>query len=408
MSESDSTSGTPSAEGYHRQQAPSVWSLAWPVGLSILALVVIGYLTWQPDMFAEMWTGLHWSLLGLAGLMVVGRVLFGGLRLYHMSHKHLSLVGSMRGQIAWDFASNITPSAIGGAPIAAMFVSREGRLQMGEATAVMLLSMVLDQIWLATMIPALIGLSFHVSIYPEALGWIGSGAFTVYFIGMLVWIGLLVYATLVRPGVLQVCADKLFSLPFLRRFKSTVMSEMKTLHERAHLLRSESPGFFLGGFLLTGLMWSCRFAVLLFVVWSVYDVIPKLETFARTAAMMLAGMVIPTPGGSGGIEGLYALFVGPLIPATLVAPTLLTWRFLNYYLFLAAGIALSTQHVADLVESAGEELPVDGPEGEESPLEVLPEPDEVNGESAPPPNGADPHTGDPSASERPLSENPDS
>lgn len=348
----DATPAQPSSAtpGYPRERPLSVWNLAWPLGLSVVALLVIGWVTWQPDMFRQMWTNLHWSLLLLAVLMVGGRILFGGLRLYHMSHKHLSLWGSIRGQVAWDFASNITPSAIGGAPIAAMFVSREGRLQMGEATAVMLLSMVLDQIWLATMIPALISMSFYVDIYPEALGSIGSGAFTVYFVGMLIWIGLLIYATLVRPGVIEKCADRLFSLPLLRRFRSTVMSEMKTLHERAALLRSESVSFFLGGYLLTGLMWSCRFAVLLFVVWSVYDVIPKLATFARAAAMMLAGLVIPTPGGSGGIEGLYALFVGPLLPSSLVAPTLLTWRMLNYYVFLALGFALSTQHVASLAQ----------------------------------------------------------
>jgi len=49
---------------------------------------------------------------------------------------------------------------------------------------------------------------------------------------------------------------------------------------------------------------------------------------------------MPTPGGSGGIEGLYALFVGPLIPASLVVPTLLTWRLLSYYLFIAFGAYL--------------------------------------------------------------------
>lgn len=338
-----------------------MWNLAWPLGLSILALLVIGWITFEPGMFRKMWDDLHGSVLALAVAMVGGRILFGGLRLYHMSHKHLSLWGSIRGQIAWDFASNITPSAIGGAPIAAMFVSREDRLQMGEATAVMLLSMVLDQIWLATMIPALIVLSFYVNIYPEALGWIGSGAFTVYFVGMLIWIGLLIYATLVRPSVIEKGVGRLFDLPLLQRFKSSVTSEMKTLRERAALLRSESPGFFLGGYLLTGLMWSCRFAVLLFVVWSVYDVIPKLATFARAAAMMLAGLVIPTPGGSGGVEGLYALFVGPLLPDSLLAPTLLTWRLLNYYVFLALGFALSTQHVADLVRENRQDL-------EDSPL----------------------------------------
>ena len=71
-----------------------------------------------------------------------------------------------------------------------------------------------------------------------------------------------------------------------------------------------------------------------------------LLTLARTAAMTLGSLVIPTPGGSGGVEGLYALFLGPpIMPKFLVAPTLLVWRLLGYYIFIALGGYLTMHRV---------------------------------------------------------------
>ena len=60
----------------------------------------------------------------------------------------------------------------------------------------------------------------------------------------------------------------------------------------------------------------------------------------RSAATLLVALILPTPGGSGGLEGLYALFIGPLMPQALMAPTLLLWRLLDYYLFIALGAYL--------------------------------------------------------------------
>jgi hypothetical protein len=65
-------------------------------------------------------------------------------------------------------------------------------------------------------------------------------------------------------------------------------------------------------------------------------------------AMTLSSLVLPTPGGSGGLEGLYALFIGPLIPEALVAPTLFAWRFLGYYIFIALGAYLFLHQVRNL------------------------------------------------------------
>jgi len=67
-------------------------------------------------------------------------------------------------------------------------------------------------------------------------------------------------------------------------------------------------------------------------------------------AMLFCSVIMPTPGGSGGIEGLYVLFLGPLMPKAIVAPTLFTWRVLGYYLFVALGVFVTTHQVQKSIQ----------------------------------------------------------
>jgi hypothetical protein len=61
--------------------------------------------------------------------------------------------------------------------------------------------------------------------------------------------------------------------------------------------------------------------------------------------MLLGALIMPTPGGAGGIEGMYALFLAPLMPTGMVAPTLLIWRLFAYYFFIAIGLVFASQIV---------------------------------------------------------------
>jgi uncharacterized protein (TIRG00374 family) len=122
------------------------------------------------------------------------------------------------------------------------------------------------------------------------------------------------------------------------------MQEMRSYFRKAKRLGTQSVAFYSRAFLLTALMWLARYALVFFLVRSFYAV-DSLLLFLRSAALLLVGLVMPTPGGSGGIEGLYALFLGPLMPSPLMAPTLLLWRVLDFYLFIALGAYLFLHYV---------------------------------------------------------------
>jgi len=77
--------------------------------------------------------------------------------------------------------------------------------------------------------------------------------------------------------------------------------------------------------------------------------VPDVDTLLlimRSIAQAISSLIMPTPGGAGGIEGLYALFFGDLLPSpALIVPSLITWRILGYYVFLVIGVTMSTRHL---------------------------------------------------------------
>ncbi len=317
--------------------------------LSVLVLALIGVHTFELDEFRRLIDRLN-PLLVLPALAMVGvRVFFGGWRLSYVSHGNLSIGQGIRAQLAWDFFSNVSPSAIGGGPFAALYVARDRRIKVGEATAFMLFAILLDQLFFAVTIPLLLlGMPF-LEVFPDSLGRVGTLALTGLFIGMMVWVTVFGYAVLVRPELLQRMIDGLFKIKWLRKFRSRVAGEMVQFARYSTFLRSQPLRFFVNGFLLTTASWTGRYLLTFFIVWSVYPSFDWLLLIVRTAAMSVGSMFLPTPGGSGGIEWLYFVFIGPLIPGALVAPTLLVWRLLGYYLFLGLGVFLSMHHVQQTI-----------------------------------------------------------
>jgi uncharacterized protein (TIRG00374 family) len=337
----DADAAAPPLEPEAESKQLSARGLLLPVSLSIAVLAAILYFTWEPGTFREMAqsfnAGLLWIAFGTVGL----RVLLGGSRLRYISHGKLSLMHGMRGAVAWDFMSAVTPSAVGGAPLAAYFVAKDNRIPVGEATAILLFSMLMDQIWFAISIPLILIASAYIDVFPPALGAVGAGTLTAYFVGMMLWAVFFAYATLIRPGILEQVATWIVRLKWLRRFEGRVRRELVQLRRQAAVLRGQPPRFFVYGFLWSAGIWLTRYATLLLVVLSVYSLDEVFTFFVRTGAMMLTAMAVPTPGGSGGIEGLYVLFLAPLIPKGIVGPTLLAWRLLAYHLFIAAGSVMT-------------------------------------------------------------------
>jgi len=317
----------------------SVRNIVLSLLLSALVLAGVGYLTFDASAFRRLIRHLHpWLLVAATGT-AFARIGLGGWRLSQVSQGRLGIWSGTRGQLAWDFFSSVTPSVVGGGPVAAFYVARDENIAVGESAALMFFCVLLDQLWFLVAIPLLVLATFTIDLLPDVAGTVGLWGLLAYFGGMLIWSALYAYATLVRPRLLVEVVDWTFQWPYLNRFRESVMGEMRSYFRRARHLGTQALSFYAYGFFLTTLIWIARYALVVLIVRSVHAA-DTLLLFARSAAMMLVGLLMPTPGGSGGLEGLYALFIGPLMPEALIAPTLLTWRLLGYYLFIALGAYL--------------------------------------------------------------------
>ena len=335
--------------------------LLLPVALSLGALGVILWATYEPGAFAAVRDTFNpWIFLAAVGALGA-QIAAGGLRLHHIAGGALSAPAGLRAQVTWDFMSAVTPSAVGGAPFAAFFIARENRVAYGEVTAVMLFAMLMDQVWFALVIVGLYVSAIWVPVFPTGLGAAGIGTVATYLGGMLVYIAFFAYATLFRPQLIERLANWIVHFRWLRRFEPTVRRETRRLRQQAQTLRGKPASFYLKGAAYTMVYWAGRYGIVLLVALSFWREFRHVLFVLRTAGLWLAGLAMPTPGGSGGIEALYVFYLAPLLPAGYGGPALLAWRLLAYYFVLALGFFVAGGAIRSLL--AGDAPPPE-PQGD--------------------------------------------
>ena len=142
------------------RQKIKISNILWPLFLSLSVLVVISYYTFDLGTFKQLLQQLNpWFLLAAVGT-VVARVAFGALRLNYLSHGLLNFRESVRSQLAWDFFGAVTPSSVGGGPFIVVFLSKDRDIPLGDSTAIILFSTLLEMLWQALLIPTIVLLSF--------------------------------------------------------------------------------------------------------------------------------------------------------------------------------------------------------------------------------------------------------
>ncbi|MTI89245.1 MAG: flippase-like domain-containing protein [Balneolaceae bacterium] len=296
-------------------------------------------------------------LPGLVIAVIVSgmRVWFSAAKIRFLSEKTLGWMASIRVVLAWDFTSAVTPSTIGGAPMATYAMNKEG-LKLGGAGAIILYGVLLDQIWFAIAIPILLIAGLFYEVVPPEIGLLGEISMALVYTGLLCYAGLLAYGVLVNPTAIKKVVNWVFKLPFLRKFKDKIEVEAENLEEYAQQLRKKPARFLFKAFFLSTMSWICRVALATIVILSLLPAPEALSIF-RSLAMNLAFLLVPTPGGSGGVEGLFVLFQGPLITReAFIGLAVFLWRIISYYISIGLGMMATTWYInRSVVESKLEE-----------------------------------------------------
>lgn len=280
----------------------------------------------------------------LAVIVSFLRIGFVAAKIKYLSEHALDWMASFRVMLSWDFASSITPSVVGGAPMGTYAMTKEG-FNFGQSTAIILYSVLLDQLWFAVAVPILLISALFFEVVPNNTGMIGHASMALLYLGLLSYAGLMAYGVLKNPNAIKKVVNFLFKLPFLRRWKEQVSAETDNLVEYSHQLRKKPKSFLLKAFFLSTMSWLCRIALPTIVVLSLLPADVILSVL-RSLAMNLAFLIMPTPGGSGGVEGLFAIFQGPLIDRkAFIGLAVFAWRVISYYITVGLGMMATTWYI---------------------------------------------------------------
>jgi len=313
------------------------------IALSLVSMGAVIWFTYTPDGFEYI------RLKRLPGLLiafVVGllRIWLTAAKYRYLSDKQLSWMASLRVVLTWDFASAITPSTIGGAPVATYAMTREN-ITLGKSGAIMLFGVLLDQMFYVMAIPVLIILGFYFEIIPDEIGFIGVGAMFLVYAVLLLYGAVLAYGMLVNPASLKKVISLVCRLPFMKRMKDKAEQESDSLVSFSHELRRKPKIFLLNAFGISTLGWLAKISLPSIVVLSFLPADVAL-TFMRSFAMTFAGLFMPTPGGSGGVEGLFLVFQGPLFDRTVfIGVSVFIWRFITYYQSIGLGVMVMSWYM---------------------------------------------------------------
>lgn len=313
------------------------------IALSVATMGLLIYFTYTPGVLKHLRVK---RLPGIIIAIVVSflRLWFVAAKVRYLSEKRLGWMASFRVMLSWDFTSSITPSTIGGAPMATYALTKEG-FKLGQSTAIILYSLLLDQLWFALAVPILVIAGVFYEVVPDNIGMVGHASMILLYIGLLSYAGLMAYGVLKNPNAIKKVVSAVFKLPFLSRWKETVNEEVDNLVEYSHELRKKPNSFLLKTFFLSTMSWLCRIALPTIVVLSLLPADVILSVL-RSLAMNLAFLIMPTPGGSGGVEGLFAIFQGPLIDRkAFIGLAVFAWRVISYYITVGLGMMATTWYI---------------------------------------------------------------
>jgi glycosyltransferase 2 family protein len=306
------------------------------IALSVASMALVIWYTYTPDT-------LHYLVpkrlpgIFIAIAVMILKVYFFSAKIRILADKAISFMASVRIALSWDFASAVTPSTIGGAPVATYTMTREG-IPLGKSSAIILYSVMLDQFWYAIAVPIILISEVFFEVVPDEAGMVGSATMFMIYTGLLLYGALLSYGLLVNPKVIKKVIRFVFKLPFLRRYSDSINAEAENLESYSYELRKKPLDFVLKAFFFSTMSWLCKIALPVIVILSLLPG-PEVLLSLRSLAMNLAFLIIPTPGGSGGVEGLFVLFLGPLIDrSAFIGLSVFVWRVITYYFSIGIGI----------------------------------------------------------------------
>lgn len=281
-----------------------------------------------------------WALVAAIGLVAM-RDLAYMVRIKILSMGQFDWRCSLRVVLLWEFASAITPSVIGGSPIAIFIMKREG-MTLGRSVATVLATSFMDELFYVFVVPIFVftigtevfipeGLSETAQLSIQSIFWTGYSIHCVLTL-------LILFVLFIRPKRTREIFLTLFRTTFLRRWKLWAETLTNEWMRASESLKGATKMMWLKTLGVTFVSWTSRFLILNAVLYIFFDSVQNLEVFARQLSLWIAMIVSPTPGASGIAEFSLPIFMQGV--AVVGGVSVLVWRILTYFIYLIIGSIL--------------------------------------------------------------------
>lgn len=333
-----------------QQQLPSVsgssrgilWKTLLPV---ILGAAVVAWL-FSREFSIEQWLAIPWNLhtfaaIALAAFCVVCREWGMMWRFRVLTDRSLSWRRTLKVTMQCEFTSAITPTTAGGSTLSMVFLNRQG-VPLGRATIITMIILMLDELFLVVACPLIFVIFPGHSIFGFDPGAFSTGvrlAFWIIYGGVCAITLILFLGAFVIPHRIARALVWIFSLRWLRRWRTSVAEMGQTMIEAGADLRKRSAAWWAEAMGATAFSWISRYLVVNALFWAFVNAAPQGIVFARQFVVWTLLTISPTPGGSGLSEWLFTKYYGDMIAdASVILVIALLWRVLTYYVYLLIGI----------------------------------------------------------------------
>lgn len=337
--------------------------------IALVAFIVSGYLIYN-SLNYEAIKNLQWTLRSflwilLAFILLVIRHIGYMYRLRLVTDNKFNWRKSFSIISLWEFSSAITPSTVGGAAVAVYFMRKE-KLSLGKSAATSMLTIFLDQVFLAIApLILLLIVGFKSMFAKDAMcraeaNLPGMGIFhnmqSIYFVGytfFLIIILLLAYGLFINAKALRSFLTQIFSIPGLRRWKEEAKHTGEDVILASKELKNKDRNFWFKAFAATTVSWLSFFMISACVVMAFFH--PGSNDisviFARQFPIWMVMLLPITPGGIGVAEIAYSALMCDFIDPQLVGTFSVVWRAITYYPYLIAGVIILPRWVKRVYSS---------------------------------------------------------
>jgi uncharacterized membrane protein YbhN (UPF0104 family) len=326
-------------------------NIIYPVIIGISVVLFMFYRKFDPAIFQNIiFTRKSFFWIGVAFIMMAIRDFGYILRLRVLSDNNLNWRKSFRITMLWEFASAVTPAAIGGTSVAVIFVTKEG-ISIGKSSAIVMAASFLDELYFVLLFPFIL-----LFIKANTLFYVAGGlnnsltlANKFFIFGIIgysikcIYTLVIGYALFVNPRGVKLLLLAVFKLPLLRKWRQGAHETGDEIIRSSVELQKKPTLFWLKAFGTTLLAWTSRYWIVNALFLSFFIVPDHFLLFGKQIVAWIMMLVSPTPGGSGFSEFVFIKYLGGMVQA---APGLkesfatvlaFFWRLISYYPYLLIG-----------------------------------------------------------------------